>query len=108
LGKAQAGSLEAYQAASNFTNSELKTTHPIRLGLALNFSVFYYEIMNDPLKACSLAKQTFDDAIADIDHIEEEQYKDATTIMQLIKDNLTLWTQELGEDAEGDAKVENL
>jgi hypothetical protein len=75
----------------------LKTTHPIRLGLALNYSVFHYEVKNDPSKACQLAKQAFDDAIADIDQIEEEQYKDATTIMQLIRDNLTLWTSELEE-----------
>jgi hypothetical protein len=73
----------------------LKTTHPIRLGLALNFSVFHYEVMNDPTKACNLAKTAFDDAITDIEHIEEDQYKDATTIMQLIRDNLTLWTSEL-------------
>ncbi|CAD8078611.1 unnamed protein product [Paramecium primaurelia] len=94
------GALEAYQQASNVANSELKTTNPIRLGLALNFSVFYYEVLNDPTKACSLAKQAFDDAIADIEQIEESQYKDATTIMQLIRDNLTLWTSEL-EDEEG-------
>ena len=75
----------------------MKTTHPIRLGLALNYSVFYYEVKNDPSVACQLAKKAFDDAIADIDQIEEEQYKDATTIMQLIRDNLTLWTSELEE-----------
>jgi len=45
----------------------LKTTHPIRLGLALNFSVFYYEVLSEPQKACQLAKQAFDEAIADID-----------------------------------------
>ena len=88
---------EAYKAASDVANSNLKTTHPIRLGLALNYSVFYYEVRNDPSKACQLAKQAFDDAIADIDQIEEDQYKDATTIMQLIRDNLTLWTSELEE-----------
>ena len=45
-----------------------------------------------------MAKKAFDDAIADIDQIDENQYKDATTIMQLIRDNLTLWTSELEEE----------
>ena len=87
----------AYEKALEKATLDLKTTHPIRLGLALNYSVFYYEVLNDPSKACQLAKQAFDDAIADIEQIEEEQYKDATTIMQLIRDNLTLWTTELEE-----------
>jgi 14-3-3 protein epsilon len=96
------GALEAYSAASETANSELKTTHPIRLGLALNFSVFHYECLNDPAKACNLAKQAFDDAIADIEHIDDDQYKDATTIMQLIRDNLTLWTSEMQDDDGGE------
>lgn len=50
------GALETYSAAMEIANNELKTTHPIRLGLALNFSVFHYEVLNDPSKACNLAK----------------------------------------------------
>ncbi|KAG7293084.1 hypothetical protein NEMBOFW57_003130 [Staphylotrichum longicolle] len=65
---------------------------PIRLGLALNFSVFYYEILNSPDRACHLAKQAFDDAIAELDSLSEESYRDSTLIMQLLRDNLTLWT----------------
>ena len=57
-------SLEAYKAATDVAQTELPPTHPIRLGLALNFSVFYYEILNAPDQACHLAKQAFDDAIA--------------------------------------------
>ena len=87
----------AYEEATGIAEKDLKTTHPIRLGLALNYSVFHYEVKNDPGYACQLAKKAFDDAIADIDQIEEDQYKDATTIMQLIRDNLTLWTSELEE-----------
>lgn len=75
----------------------LPPTHPIRLGLALNFSVFYYEILNKPEKACELAKTAFDDAIAELDQLQEDSYKDATLIMQLLRDNLTLWTNDNDE-----------
>ncbi|KAL1327800.1 hypothetical protein HN51_037797 [Arachis hypogaea] len=91
-------SLKAYEAASATANSDLPSTHPIRLGLALNFSVFYYEIMNSPERACHLAKQAFDEAIAELDTLSEESYKDSTLIMQLLRDNLTLWTSDLPED----------
>jgi len=50
-------SAEAYEGAFDLARSDLSPTHPIRLGLALNFSVFYYEIQNSPDKACHLAKQ---------------------------------------------------
>jgi 14-3-3 protein epsilon len=96
--------LDAYLKAQEIANASLETTNPIRLGLALNFSVFYYEVRDDPKQACQLAKQAFDDAITDIEKIEEENYKDSTTIMQLIRDNLTLWTSELehGDDGNDD------
>ncbi|XP_022071170.1 14-3-3 protein zeta-like [Acanthochromis polyacanthus] len=91
---------EAYQTAFNLSKDEMPSTHPIRLGLALNFSVFYYEIRNAPDKACQLAKAAFDDAIADLDALSEESYKDSTLIMQLLRDNLTLWTSDTNDEAE--------
>ncbi|KAL9225883.1 hypothetical protein vseg_001759 [Gypsophila vaccaria] len=99
-------SLKGYEAASATANTDLPSTHPIRLGLALNFSVFYYEIMNSPERACHLAKQAFDEAIAELDTLNEESYKDSTLIMQLLRDNLTLWTTDLPEDG-GDENVKN-
>jgi len=96
-----AAALSAYDSASTIANSDLPPTHPIRLGLALNFSVFYYEIMNSPDRACGLAKQAFDDAIAELDTLSEESYKDSTLIMQLLRDNLTLWTSEQETTDEG-------
>ncbi|CAK7347151.1 unnamed protein product [Dovyalis caffra] len=91
-------SLKAYEAATSTAISDLPPTHPIRLGLALNFSVFYYEILNSPERACHLAKQAFDDAIAELDSLNEDSYKDSTLIMQLLRDNLTLWTSDLPEE----------
>jgi len=91
-------SLIAYKNASDKATHDLTPTHPIRLGLALNFSVFYYEILNSPDRACKLAKQAFDDAVTELDGLPEESYKDSTLIMQLLRDNLTLWTSEHEHD----------
>lgn len=87
----------AYKSANTEADEGLEATHPIRLGLALNFSVFYYEILNSPDRACRLAKQAFDEAIAKLDELAEESYKDSTLIMQLLRDNLTLWTSDLAD-----------
>jgi len=84
---------DSYKAASDAATG-LAPTHPIRLGLALNFSVFLYEVQQEQSEACTLAKSAFDDAIAELDTLDEESYKDSTLIMQLLRDNLTLWTSE--------------
>ena len=95
--EAAENSLVAYKCASEIASTELPPPHPIRLGLALNFSVFYYEILNSSERACRLAKAAFDDAIAELDTLSEESCKDSTLIMQLLRDNLTLWTSDLME-----------
>ena len=94
-------SRDAYSDATKEA-ANLSNTHPIKLGLALNFSVFHYETMNDGNKACELAKKAFDDAIAELDSLKEESYKDSTLIMQLLRDNLALWTSENENGDEGD------
>merc|ERR1712241_1252640 len=104
--EAAENSLVAYKAASDIAMTELPPTHPIRLGLALNFSVFYYEILNSPDRACRLAKAAFDDAIAELDTLSEESYKDSTLIMQLLRDDLPLWTSDMQNEAE-DSKGED-
>ena len=93
---------EAYKQATDAAKP-LKPTHPIRLGLALNYSVFYYEIVESPEIACKHAKSAFDSAIAELDTLEEEDYRDSAAIMQLLRDNLTLWTT----DMKGDEKEED-
>ncbi|XP_049438460.1 14-3-3 protein zeta-like [Epinephelus fuscoguttatus] len=97
-------SKDAYQKAFDISKEEMQPTHPIRLGLALNFSVFFYEILNSPEQACALAKSAFDEAIAELDSLSEDSYKDSTLIMQLLRDNLTLWTSD--NQVEGDDQEE--
>ena len=98
---ASAGALAAYQAASAIAGAELLPSNPIRLGLALNFSVFYFEILSQPAQACQLAKAAFDDALGEIDNLPADAYKDSTMILQLLRDNLTLWETTDGACAGG-------
>ena len=97
----------AYQEAFDISKKEMQPTHPIRLGLALNFSVFYYEILNNPELACTLAKTAFDEAIAELDTLSEDSYKDSTLIMQLLRDNLTLRTSDSAGECDAAERAEN-
>jgi len=101
-------SYDAYDKAFTHSKESMEPTHPIRLGLALNYSVFHYEIKGAQDKACHLAKQAFDEAIAELDTLNEDSYKDSTLIMQLLRDNLTLWTSDTaGDEQEQDNAGEN-
>merc|ERR1719201_1111168 len=95
--KAAGNAKDAYDDATKVAATDLVVTHPIRLGLALNFFVFHYEVLNNPEEACKMARQAFEDAIAELDSVSEDSYKDSTLIMQLLRDNLTLWTSDEGE-----------
>merc|ERR1712014_259579 len=94
--KAAESARQAYDDAQKVAEKDLAVTHPIRLGLALNFSVFQYEVLSNPDEACKMARTAFEDAIAELDNVSEDSYKDSTLIMQLLRDNLTLWTSDEG------------
>jgi 14-3-3 protein epsilon len=80
-----------YEEADNLARSNLPQTNPVRLSLHLNMSVFLYEQENEMEKALQLANRAFEEAIANIDTVNEENYKDCTMILQLIRDNISLW-----------------
>merc|ERR1719239_2051189 len=82
-----------YENAMKIATETLEATHPTRLGLALNYSVCHYEILDQPKEACSLAKKAFDEAIEKLDNLNDVSYRDSTLIMQLLRDNLTIWSQ---------------
>ena len=98
-------SMNSYKEANDLAN-KLPCTNPIKLGLALNFSVFYYEVKNDPKKACEIASDAFDSAIHQLEKIEDEQYKDSTTILQLLKENIDMWKADLQEEENNEMEQE--
>jgi 14-3-3 protein epsilon len=88
-------SMKSYQQAMT-ESKDLSISNPIRLGLALNFSVFYYEVFNDQETACKVAKDTLDLARKELNNVDEddEEYKDAFSIINLLQENLNMWTME--------------
>lgn len=74
--------------------SELPKANPQYLGLALNYSVFLYEIIGQKQEAIELADKSFKDAVGLIDKLEEDEYSEATLILQLLKDNVQLWNDD--------------
>jgi len=92
------GALENYDAAQKASDS-LNACNPIRLGLALNFSVFHYEVMNNHSEACTLGEKALSDALEKIDDVDEETFRDAKSIIELLKENLSLWKEEEEQNA---------
>mmetsp|Transcript_22872 Transcript_22872/g.22720 ORF Transcript_22872/g.22720 Transcript_22872/m.22720 type:complete len:237 (-) Transcript_22872:59-769(-) len=85
---------EATKAGEN-----LKPYNSTKLGLALNFSVFHYELKNDSSKACLIAEEALNGAKEKIDDMDNEEARDALSIIELLKENLDLWKE---EEANGD------
>jgi len=98
-------SLEAYKVAYKVALSTLEATHPTRLGLALNFAVYFRDVLNSPERACHLAKHAFDEAVAVLDQMPESKYRDSLLILQLLREDLTLWFKEIQEHDEQEAKL---
>lgn len=95
---AQAESRASIAQDANMAYSEgmqeavaLPVTHPVRLGLALNFSVFQHEVMQDTNSAILTANQALESAAGDLDNMPEASKSDAVLTMQLLQDNLLLW-----------------
>lgn len=109
--------LQAYTIASSIARMYLTPSHPIRLGLSLNVSVFYFEILQMRTVACRIAENSFNEvpvcvplrghynepstqAVAELDHLDGSCYQDSMLVMQLLKDNLRSWTATEQDDQE--------
>jgi len=91
----------AYNEAYEIAEKNLSISNVTRLGLALNFSIFCYETRNLKEDACMIAKNAFEESMKVLDDLEKNKAKDTILIIQLLKENLLLWTNELNEE-EGD------
>ena len=94
--------LKAYNEANQIA---LPPCNPIKLGLALNFSVFHYEVMKNHKAACELADKALQEALDKIDELEEDDFRDAKSIIELLKENLTLWKE---EEEDGGNEIDDL
>ena len=95
---------KALSAYSDANEISLPACNPIKLGLALNFSVFHYEVMKNHSEACTLADSALQEALEKIDELEEEDFRDAKSIIELLKENLTLWR----EEDDGENNIEDM
>jgi 14-3-3 protein epsilon len=102
LEQVKQNALKAYNQANQIA---LPPCNPIKLGLALNFSVFHYEVMKNHKAACELADQALQDALDKIDELEEDDFRDAKSIIELLKENLTLWKD---EEQDGNNEIDDL
>lgn len=81
----------AYQEAAALADTSLPTYHPLRLGLALNFAVFIYEILGETAEAHELASNAYSEAGSGINQLSEESKQEATHTLELLKENIQLW-----------------
>ncbi|KAI0326661.1 14-3-3-like protein [Cubamyces sp. BRFM 1775] len=93
-------SLDAYKFAYKHALVTLPPTHPTRLGLALNFAVYYHDILRSPERACHLAKHAFDEAVSAASESPSmaANLEDSLMILQLMRDDLILWHSEIARD----------
>lgn len=85
--------LALYSAADLVAKSQLRPNHPARLGLALNCSVFFYEVLKQPDRACDLVKAAYDEAAGELDSSPGDKFfEDSQAIMHMIRKYLKQWT----------------
>ena len=86
-----------YKEAYDIAIKELPVINSYRLGLCLNFALFYYEVKGEKKEGCKIAKKAFEESMKYLDELEKFKSKDVLLLIQLIKENLIFWSSELNE-----------
>ena len=87
-----------YKEAYELALKDIDIYNSVRLGLALNYSVFLYEIMENKNEAVDIAQKAYDDAMKVVDDMETKRTSDNLLLIQLLKENLNLWNNEMEGD----------
>ena len=87
-----------YKEAYDIALKDLPVLNGTRIGLCLNFAVFYYEVKGSKKEGCKIAKKAFEDSMKNLDELEKNRSKDVLLLIQLLKENLIFWSSEMNED----------
>ena len=87
-----------YKEAYELALKDINVYNSTRLGLALNYSVFEYEIMDNKNEACEIAQKAYDESMKVVDDVEKRRTSDNLLLIQLLKENLNLWNNEMETD----------
>jgi 14-3-3 protein epsilon len=85
---------QCYENALEIAKNEIPPSRPTSLGLVLNYSVFLYEIIGQKQESIDLAQKTYNECSVTVDDNSDNSYSEATMILQLLRDNVSLWAQE--------------
>ena len=96
--EAKNNALKIYKEAYDIALKDINIYNSIRLGLALNYSVFKYEIMDSKNEAYDIAQKAYDDAMKVVDDVEKYRTSDNLLLIQLLKENLNMWNNEMEGD----------
>ena len=89
---------QIYKEGYDLAMKELPHINNERIGLALNFALFYYEVKGEKKEGCKIAKKAFEESMKYLDELEKFKSKDVLLLIQLIKENLIFWSSELNEE----------
>lgn len=84
----------AYANATTKAKEELPPSDVVRLGLALNSSVFRYEIVGEKKEAIAASEEAHAAALGEFDKLSDNGKREAQTIMNLMQDNVAMWKSE--------------
>jgi len=87
-----------YKDAFDLAEIELPTYNEVRLGLVLNYSVFEYDIMDNKNEAYEMAQKAYNDTMKILDDVEKKRASDNLLLIQIIKENLNIWSNEVEEE----------